>query len=182
MNALDKVKLLMLYSLRYEDDPSIRSLKSLLRDNSISDTQIGYIDLLLNYAGKFKRTLDLFSNKDLLSKSKNIFTQVLKNVPNVYTQHISFLASIVQQFLKGKTNPNEIETINISTKEKFNKVIVFAYGGITYEEIRDMTAISKANDIPIIAGGTCIHNSKSFIAELVQLKNYSGETKVNIGI
>lgn len=47
-----------------------------------------------------------------------------------------------------------------------NKVIVFCFGGVTYEEARDITNqnIKIGNSIepvPIIIGGTCIHNSKS---------------------
>ncbi len=41
-----------------------------------------------------------------------------------------------------------------------SKVIVFNYGGTTYEEARNISALSKSLDVPIILGGTCIHNSK----------------------
>jgi hypothetical protein len=42
-----------------------------------------------------------------------------------------------------------------------SKAIVFTYGGATYEESRDLHNLSKALDIPIILGGTYIHNSKT---------------------
>jgi len=42
-----------------------------------------------------------------------------------------------------------------------NKVIIFNFGGATYEEARNMQTLSKSLDIPIILGGTFIHNSKS---------------------
>jgi hypothetical protein len=38
---------------------------------------------------------------------------------------------------------------------------VFNFGGITYEEAKDLSNLSDKLGVPIISGGTYIHNSKS---------------------
>jgi hypothetical protein len=149
----------MLYALRYEDDSSIKTFKQIIKeDNQLCD-KLDYIDILLNTCGKVKRHLDLFQNKDFFAKSKQLFTQVLKNVPNVYTQHISLITGLMQNLLKGKSFP-ELDNINFGGRENIKHAIVFVIGGITYEETRDLGNLSKALEIPIYFGGTCIHNSK----------------------
>lgn len=42
-----------------------------------------------------------------------------------------------------------------------NKVIVFNFGGATFEEARNLQTLSRTLDVPIILGGTYIHNSKT---------------------
>jgi hypothetical protein len=51
-------------------------------------------------------------------------------------------------------------------KLNITKIIVFVFGGTTYEEARDCNnqvfRLPNSNeDIPVIIGGTCIHNSKT---------------------
>jgi vacuolar protein sorting-associated protein 45 len=162
INPLDKAKLYMLYCFRYEEDSSINNLRSIMYDNGLKDWT-EYSDYLHAYAGKNKRALDVLSNKDFLAKSKNkIFSSFGIKSQNIFFQHMSYLNSVLERVIKGKTKENEVETVfKVSEKEKVNKVIVFTYGGATYEEARNLSSLSKTLDIPIIFGGTYIHNSKS---------------------
>ena len=46
-------------------------------------------------------------------------------------------------------------------------------GGVTYEEaakISELNAASDAAGMRILLGGTCVHNSKSFLAELARTR------------
>ena len=172
ISSLDKAKIYLLYVFRYEGDSIVDSLKTNMRKNGLSDW-VNYGDLLLEYAGKNKRTLDCLSNKDFLSKGKKIFMNVLKrgSSQNSFMLHCSFLNSLVEDLIKGKLKDNEFETnVNNFDNKKPQKIIVFSFGGITFEETKDLTNLSKTYDVPIIAGGTNIINSKGFLAELLMLK------------
>ena len=172
ISSLDKAKLYLLYVFRYEGDSIVESLKTNMRKNGLGDW-VNYGDLLLEYAGKNKRTLDCLSNKDFLSKGKKIFLNVLKrgSSQNSFMLHCSFLNTLIEDLIKGKLKDNEFET-NLSgfDNKKPQKIIVFSFGGITFEETKDLTNLSKTYDVPIIAGGTNIINSKGFLAELLMLK------------
>ena len=172
ISSLDKAKIYLLYVFRYEGDSIVEQLKTNMRKNGLSDW-VNYGDLLLEYAGKNKRTLDCLSNKDFLSKGKKIFMNVLKrgSSQNSFMLHCSFLNSLVEDLIKGKLKDNEFETnVNNFDNKKPQKIIVFSFGGITFEETKDLTNLSKTYDVPIIAGGTNIINSKGFLAELLMLK------------
>jgi len=168
---IDKLKLVLLYSLRYENDEKISQLKTMLRDNGIREEQISLVDALTEYAGAQVRSCDLFHNKNILSRAKSRFTTVLKNVPNVYTQHESYLTTIIDQALKGKLRENEFPaTESFNSREKLSNLYVFIVGGATYEEAKEVALMNKRNlETQIILGGTTVHNSVSFLAEVSQL-------------
>lgn len=53
INKLEALRLVILFALRYENDDTVRQLKSLLKSkHEMSDAKLGYIDSLLEYAGK----------------------------------------------------------------------------------------------------------------------------------
>jgi vacuolar protein sorting-associated protein 45 len=177
ISSLDKAKIYLLYVFRYEGDSILDTLKANMRKNGLNDW-VNYGDLLLEYAGKQKRKLDCLSNKDFLSKGKKIFMNVLKrgSSQNSFMLHCSFLNSLVEDLIKGKLKENEFDTNlngNYNENKKPQKIIVFSFGGITFEETKDLTNLSKSYDVPIIAGGTNIINSKGFLAELLMLKQKS---------
>lgn len=109
INSLDKGKLFMLYCLRYEGDSSINNLRNILVENNLNEWS-EYADYLLIYAGKNKRTLDVFNNKDFILKNTNKLMQAFKSIPNVFTQHSSYIPSILERIIKGKENMKDIET------------------------------------------------------------------------
>lgn len=91
-------------------------MKSALEEQNLKE-YVEYIDWIIEYAGRNKRSLDVLSNKDFLSKSKNFLKQAFKSCPNVYTQHSSLLSSIVEKCIKGKSK-DDLETLNTPMKEK----------------------------------------------------------------
>ena len=169
---LDKCKLYLLYMLRYENDSSVSNLKNIMIENKLGDW-VTYGDALLKYAGRERRKLDCFQDKDILSKGKKFFMNAFgQGNDNAFMQHISFLNGIVERLLKGRSRENETININCNSmnEPKVNNVIVFVFGGITFEETRDLTLLANQYGVNIICGGTNIINSKSFLAEMSMIR------------
>jgi len=183
---LDKCKLYLLYMLRYENDSSVNNLKNIMIENKLGDW-VSYGDALLKYAGKQKRSLDCFQDKDILSKGKKFLMNALgQGNENAFMQHISYLNGIVERLLKGKSRENETFNINLNSmnEPKINNLIIFVFGGITFEETRDLTLLGNQLGVNIICGGTNIINSKSFLAEMSMIKekgNSGNDTALIVG-
>lgn len=97
-----------------------------------------------------------------------------KGIENVYTQHTSLLKATVDNLIKGKLReadfPYAANSIGGSAKEKSLNIMVFIVGGCTFEEARDMADLKKENkNVQIVLGGSCLHSSKSFLADVAQL-------------
>jgi len=117
-SRLDKAKLFLLFCFRYEDDSSVENLKKIMEDNNLKEW-VEYSDYLVVYAGKRKRTLDVLSNKDFLAKSSKIFSSFIFKNQNLFFQHVSYLNSLLEKVIKGKTKESEVETIyKVTEKEK----------------------------------------------------------------
>ncbi len=120
----------------------------------------------MEYAGKSKRAGDLFSEKDVLNKAKNIFKQAFKDVPNVYTQHQPHIINLIDQINKGKLKESEYPTtINPANfNSKPTEIIIFMVGGVTFEEAREVSLITSQS---VFLGGTTIHNTKTYLFILI---------------
>lgn len=57
-------------------------------------------------------------------------------------------------------------------------------GGATYEEAKELSCTYNMQDDRVILGGTYVHNSKSFLAEVSQIKQLTGnkQTRLNFEI
>lgn len=77
-DKVDKLRLVILFALRYETDTaSISSLVKKLRDSGIPDEYVGFVSQILDYAGKKERSGDLFGTKDATILK---FTSKMKNM------------------------------------------------------------------------------------------------------
>jgi vacuolar protein sorting-associated protein 45 len=56
----EKLRLLLLFALRYEGDSQVFKLKELCRTHGISEQQLEVVSQLVGYAGKGVRKSDLF--------------------------------------------------------------------------------------------------------------------------
>ena len=170
---LDKCKLYLLYMLKYENDSSVNNLKNIMIEKELGDW-VKYGEALINYAGRKKRNLDCFQDKDILSKGKKFILNAFgQGNENAFMQHISYLNGIVERMLKGKNKDYELVNINYNSgnnEPKLNNIIVFVFGGITFEEVRDLSMLGKQLGVNIICGGTNVVNSKSFLAEMSMIK------------
>ena len=174
---LDKCKLYLLYMLRYESDPSVANLKNIMIENKLGDW-VSYGEALLKYAGRERRKLDCFQDKDILSKGKKFIMNAFgQGNENAFMQHISFLNGLIERLLKGRSRDNETININCNSmnEPKVNNLIVFVFGGITFEEVRDLTLLGNQIGVNIICGGTNIINSKNFLTEMSMINKKTNQ-------
>ena len=118
---------------------------------------------------------------------------------NVYTQHSPYVVSLLGDLAKGRLKPRDFPYTGADPGPgaRFGTVIVFYVGGFTYEEAAKVAAINEgklplggtsggggaaggtvsagvAAPFRVILGGTSIHSSQSFIAELMSTRDGGG--------
>ncbi|KAF9291708.1 vacuolar protein sorting-associated protein 45 [Mortierella alpina] len=169
-----KLRLVQLYALRYEkfQGNAVASLIDLLYKNGLSEREIASLDTLMQYGGASQRQDDLFSNESILSRGRSAL-KGLKGVENVYTQHQPQLGQILEQLFKMRLKETSYPFVEgaappTAMRDRPQDVIVFMVGGATFEEARYIAMLNAASPgSRIILGGTTIHNSQSFMQELV---------------
>mmetsp|Transcript_27167 Transcript_27167/g.63188 ORF Transcript_27167/g.63188 Transcript_27167/m.63188 type:complete len:580 (-) Transcript_27167:181-1920(-) len=179
---MERLRLALLFALRYEHDSSNAQIKALLRRTGIMEDQISLMDDVLRYAGSSVRSGDLFQNKSLLNIAKSSVIKGFKGVENVYTQHKSHLHGVVDSLLKGKLKESSYpyvedkrHTTSANQKEGRARSIVFILGGTTFEEARDIAELNaREGGRWVVLGGTTIHNARSFLADVAQLGSRMG--------
>mmetsp|Transcript_58718 Transcript_58718/g.156972 ORF Transcript_58718/g.156972 Transcript_58718/m.156972 type:complete len:562 (-) Transcript_58718:10-1695(-) len=174
ISNMERLRLVLLFALRYETDAaSLKRMKEDLREHSVGEAEIEFIDKVVQYAGVSVRGGDLFQNKGMFKQFTNTLTKNLKGVENVYTQHKTHLHSVLDSMSRGKLKessyPFACGQSNAAARE--HHVLVFMVGGTTYEEFRDVEAINTAcgTSFHVVLGGSTVHNSKSFLADVAQL-------------
>mmetsp|Transcript_32140 Transcript_32140/g.94608 ORF Transcript_32140/g.94608 Transcript_32140/m.94608 type:complete len:592 (+) Transcript_32140:278-2053(+) len=173
----DKLRLGMLYALRYEDSGDVNLVKTAMARGGVSEDMIELVDTILRYGGSKARGPGLYGerSKDLMTKmTKSILTSV-QGVSNVYAQHVPVLMDTVQSICKGKLRmeshpylvgkPPGAGAGNDPVPED---IIVFMAGGVAYEEATKIEEFNRTNPfkVKVILGGSTIHNSTSFLEEL----------------
>lgn len=178
---MERLRLVILYALRYEHDGSISQLKDLLRNRGIGDDQVALVDQVLRYAGSHARGNDLFQNKSFFAQAKSAVASSFKGVENVYTQHKTHLAGVVESLMKGRLKDNQYPFIDsrfaTPGRDQVPRAVVFVVGGTTFEEARDIAELNKTFEGGrcVILGGTTVHNSRSFLADVAQLGTRTGQ-------
>lgn len=177
--AFEKFRVALLFFLRYEPTgETAASVRSRLVSIGVEDEQIQLIDALLDFAGSRRRTHDIFSNKGLLVATKNRVVRQLQGVANVYTEHKSFLHTLVSRLVKRGVPFDELASTNPNADDSASRVLVFILGGATLEESRDLESISD----DIVLGGTTLLTSKKFLADVgtLLLRKPAASTVVNV--
>ncbi|KAG8957908.1 vacuolar protein sorting-associated protein 45 [Tulasnella sp. 408] len=189
VTPFNKLRLAILYALRYQKNSSnaITSVTNSLLQNGVSEQEAKLVNIVLNVAGADQRQDDLFSNENIFSRGKSAL-KGLKGVENVYTQHSPHLMDTLELLLKGRLREASYPFLDAATAstglggagagtqglgQRPQDVIIFMVGGTTYEEAR---AISRLNQelagqaggsaTRVLLGGTCVHNSSSFLHQL----------------
>ncbi|CAL8070055.1 unnamed protein product [Calicophoron daubneyi] len=191
----DALRLVLLYALRYNNGQrkELAGLVKSLVTRGASDDDVQMIQQLLSFAGPRTRAdgVDLFTavksvtaggthslNGQSATSAMAAFTKRLvkglKGVDNVYTQHEPSIVEILNDLLKGKLREAAFPCLStgscwkaIPTGQRPKKVIVFVLGGATYTEARVIHMLNASTpDTDIVLGGTCIHNSRSFLEEV----------------
>jgi vacuolar protein sorting-associated protein 45 len=166
-----------LYSLRYEKHPSnaLAVLVDLLSAaGNVPQRRIDLVAKLLVYHSSLQLTQstggisDMFESAGIFSGARDRF-KGLKGVENVYTQHSPRLELTLQNLIKGRLREQQYPFAEGggSTREKPQDIIVFIIGGVTFEEAKSVSQINASSPgIRIVLGGTCVHNSTSFLEEM----------------
>lgn len=100
----DKLRLVMLYSLRYEESSGkgLPAMKDALYKAGIGSNGIHLITAVKEYAGAAKRSGDVFSNRSFFAKASNTVRRGIGGVDNVYTQHEPLLAYTIDDLLRNR--------------------------------------------------------------------------------
>ncbi|KDQ25565.1 hypothetical protein PLEOSDRAFT_1057855 [Pleurotus ostreatus PC15] len=177
--AWNKLRLVILYALRYQKThtTNIASLINLMLSNGVSRDDAKLVYVFMNVAGADQRQDDLFSTESLLAKGRSAL-KGLKGVENVYMQHSPHLSQTIENLLKGRlketTHPFLESPGPNASLQRPQDVIVFMIGGTTFTEARAISLMnnestggaaagSTAYATRILLGGTCVHNSSSYV-------------------
>ena len=168
----DKLRLALLYLIRYESYNEIREIKTMLADRGLNNQQLSLLDAVLAYAGEAKRSSGLFSSGSIMAKLGKTFSNAVRGAENVYTQHQPLLFHTLDSLAKGKIKDAAFPplTTNATTAAPGGRpaeVLVFMVGGATFEEATKVAEFNAANPaMRVILGGSCVHNSTSFLKEI----------------
>lgn len=187
-NKLTLVRLVALFFLRHEKKyPELCSrLRQMLVEKPGYAPYTVVLDSILAYAGQDKRRMD--PNW----KSDSIFSKGFRRANNnlaAYMRYETVMEHVLEQLARGKLGKDTFEYASMEMPAgKISNVIVFYIGGATYDEAHKVHLIntgkhpicsisgdgtsSKGSATPpfnIIIGGTTMHNTKTFIKEVVEL-------------
>ncbi|KAG8944244.1 vacuolar protein sorting-associated protein 45 [Tulasnella sp. 424] len=186
---LNKLRLAILYALRYQKNSSnaTSAVTNSLLQHGVSEQEAKLVNIVLNVAGADQRQDDLFSTENIFSRGKSAL-KGLKGVENVYTQHSPHLMDTLELLLKGRLREASYPFLDATTAstglggagagsqapgQRPQDVIIFMVGGTTYEEARAIARLNQelagqagGSATRVLLGGTCIHNSSSFLHQL----------------
>lgn len=172
----DKLRLAMLFLLRYESYNEMQEVRALLQDKGVSTSQLGLLDALLSYAGETRRAPGLFNAGSIIAKLGKTFASTIGGAQNVYTQHQPLLFHTLDALAKGKIKDAVFPPLSTTTAGggggaasggRPSEVIVFMVGGATFEEATKVAEFNAANPtMKVLLGGSCVHNSTSFLKEI----------------
>lgn len=168
VSDIDRLRLVMLYALRYEKESPVQLMQLINKLASASPKYSpGFVQFLLKQAGVDKRTGDLYGNRDFLNIARNM-ARGLKGVENVYTQHQPLLSQTMENIIKGRLRDADYPYVdNQYHNGRLQDVIIFIIGGTTYEEARVVSLLNASTPgIRFILGGSVILNSKRFLKDL----------------
>lgn len=187
VKPLHKLRLAMLYALRYETNSSVqlKVVKDLLVSAAgLSADRVALVDCVLKYGGASVRSGDLFGDRGL-KKFMRAMTQGVQGVPNVYAQHVPPLIKYLETILKGQLLDADFGIVNGNATpgvKRVRDVIVFICGGVTFEEATKVAELNQRVATAgqrVVLGGTFIHNSTSFLDELAEAYGVGGGDRRN---
>lgn len=166
----DKVRLVLLYLLRYENSDDASNMRRALEEQGANYNQLKLLDSVLAYAGESKRASGLFSGGGLMSQLGRQLKSSISGVENVYTQHIPLLAHTIDSASKGKLKDATYPLIHgTSGGPRPSELVIFVVGGTTMEEVSKVSELNNtlsSQNMRIILGGSNVHNSTSFLKEI----------------
>ena len=125
---------------------------------------MGIIERILKFGCESERKGHFSTEKGLLSRAKNAYKSYLKDAPNVFLQHQTYMKRLADEILAQSSDtlnayPLQTGSRNIAPRD----VMVFVVGGMTWEEMRDFgwaNEKNKFNSPRYFLGSTSVINSK----------------------
>ncbi|CAM9706238.1 unnamed protein product [Chrysoparadoxa australica] len=184
IQGADKLRLAMLYLLRYEDaGTNLIMVKARLTEAGLPPERVELLDALRSYCGRTSRGPGLYGQSTLMSKIGKSITASLQGIDNVYCQHLPLLVSVLESFFKGKLRDDRYPCVGPAAAGKPQEVIVYMVGGTTMEEAKSVSEMNATMASGrVVLGGSCIHNSTSFIDELSASFGGSGKIRGGSGV
>lgn len=171
----DKLRLGLLYALRYEVSGNIHMVQSAMSKGGVPQDLVNLVNVMLRYGGAKSRGPGLYGDaNNLMSKMTKSFMTSVQGVDNVYAQHVPVVMDTIQSIMKGRlstrTHPVVAGSSSFAQPDQVvpEEILVFMVGGVTYEEgtkISEFNAAMKGR-VQVILGGSTVHNSTSFLDEL----------------
>ncbi|ODV97318.1 hypothetical protein PACTADRAFT_66277 [Pachysolen tannophilus NRRL Y-2460] len=170
-----KIRLVVLYALRYESNPSnqLSKLLNILKSQGISDSKIKLIQFIVRFYGKTKR---LDNEENLFNKATSTLIAGFKTShenDNIFMQHIPRLEAIISKAVRGKLPASMFPILSsnndyaLNPNEKSQDIIIYMVGGTTYEESRIVHNLNLNNkNCRLILGGDKILNTHDFFNDL----------------
>lgn len=94
---------MLLYSIKYPNDKEIKVYMKYLETIHNDASMLSLISLLGQY--QTGRKSDLFQMSNIKKKASSYFKRILKDVPNVYTQHKPYIfEEVIPSFIQNRVN------------------------------------------------------------------------------
>lgn len=170
VSEISKIKVVLLYALRYEksSNNSTKQLVDQLASIGVNEQRCGLVDAIIKFAGADQRQEDIFLNMDVLSKTKAVF-KGLKGAENIYTRHQPHIGETLENLVKNRLRLDLFPfwgDVNVP-KDRPRDVILFFVGGATFEEAKTVSnmASSLNSQLGSTAGQAVGQNSLSSVQQ-----------------
>lgn len=172
----DKLRLGLLFALRYENSGNIHMLQSAMNKGGVTPEMVNLVNVMLRYGGTKSRGPGLFGeHHNMLKKMSKSFMTSVQGVQNVYAQHIPLLMDTINAAIRGKlkteTHPfvqGSTDAVGRPDEVMPDEILIYMVGGVTYEEGTKVSEFNQQHQgkFRVILGGSTVHNSTSFLEEL----------------
>lgn len=179
----DALRLVLLYALTFSNHSSndVRGLCRILeRSRGFTPNEVKVVQQIIEFCGKKRQQTELLSSDHVKAFTKKMI-KGFKGVENIYTQHTPELKEIIEDLYRGKLRETSYPFLgSVLQRERPSELIVFIIGGLTYVESMVVYQLNKSlPGMKIIAGGSFIHNSASFLDEVRRGFEFQSEIKMD---
>lgn len=163
----DKFRLVVLFSLRYQNTEQARELQ--MRLGEMYPMYSEAINQILSFCDN--KTVSKSLGTNIGEKAFKIYQDYFNNIPNVYEQHVPLVVKLVEEALKNKLSDMEFPFVDSAPlRQAPTNVVVFIVGGVSPAEAKHFRALNeKYEDSFFLLGGSSLVNSRKFLHDYIGL-------------
>jgi exosome complex RNA-binding protein Csl4 len=167
----DKLRLAMLYALRYETHGGNRipEIKQLLRASRVTEDRVKLLDIILDYAGTARRTKEMLygAGSDLFSGIVTMVKGVAQTsgVENVLTQHKPMLAKTLEEIRTGRLPESKYPSAT-SNASSGGMGSTSGYGGPSASPPPTANMVPPAKEVIVLILGGATFEEAAYVATL----------------